>query len=42
VQCEADHFISCPDWGGWIDVRNMEQVFARADRLLQPSGASDH
>jgi hypothetical protein len=33
VTDEAEHFIRCPDCGGWIDMRDLCQVFEHAGPL---------
>ena len=30
---EADHFMKCPDCGGWIDCRDLGAVFEHAGPL---------
>ena len=34
---EAEHFIKCPACGGWIDLRDLGQVFAHEGPLPHPS-----
>jgi hypothetical protein len=34
----AEHFIQCPACGGWIDMRDLGQVFAHEGPLPHPSG----
>jgi hypothetical protein len=33
---EAEHFIECPACGGWIDCRDLGQVFEHAGPLPHP------
>jgi hypothetical protein len=37
---EAEHFIRCPACGGWIDCRDLGQVFEHEGPLPHPSGGS--
>jgi hypothetical protein len=34
---EADHFLKCPACGGWIDVRDLAQVFEHPGPLPHPA-----
>jgi hypothetical protein len=34
---EAEHFIKCGDCGGWIDCRDLGQVFEHEGPLPHPS-----
>ena len=34
---EADHFIKCPACGGWIDCRDLGQVFEHEGSLPHPA-----
>ena len=33
---EADHFLRCPDCGGWIDIRDLGAVLDHAGALPHP------
>jgi hypothetical protein len=33
---EAEHFMRCPACGGWIDMRDLGQVFDHARCRIQP------
>jgi hypothetical protein len=35
-QSEADHFVRCPACGGWIDCRDLGQVFEYEAPLPHP------
>jgi hypothetical protein len=35
-QDEAEHFIKCPACGGWIDMRDLGQVFDHHKPLPHP------
>ena len=37
VTDEAEHFIRCPACGGWIDCRNLAQVFEHEGPLPHPA-----
>jgi hypothetical protein len=34
---EAEHFIRCPACGGWIDCRDLGQVFEHEEPLPHPA-----
>jgi hypothetical protein len=34
---EAEHFIRCPTCGGWIDCRDLGQVFEHEGTLPHPA-----
>jgi hypothetical protein len=34
---EAEHFIRCPSCGGWIDCRDLGQVFEHEGPLPHPA-----
>jgi hypothetical protein len=34
---EADHFMQCPDCGGWFDMRDLGQVFEHVGPLPHPA-----
>lgn len=34
---EAEHFMRCPDCGGWFDMRDLAQVMAHAGPLPHPA-----
>jgi len=34
---EAEHFIKCPTCGGWIDCRDLGQVFEHEGPLPHPA-----
>lgn len=34
--CEVDHFMKCPDCGGWIDMRDLGMVLEHTGALPHP------
>jgi hypothetical protein len=36
-ESEAEHFIRCPTCGGWIDCRDLGQVFEHEGALPHPA-----
>jgi len=34
---EAEHFMKCPDCGGWVDCRDIVAVFEHAGPLPHPT-----
>jgi hypothetical protein len=37
VADEAEHFIRCPTCGGWVDMRDLAQVFEHEAPLPHPA-----
>jgi hypothetical protein len=35
---EAEHFMRCPTCGGWLDMRDLAQVFDHEGPLPHPAG----
>jgi hypothetical protein len=35
---EAEHFMRCPTCGGWLDMRDLGQVFDHEGPLPHPAG----
>jgi hypothetical protein len=37
TKSDAEHFIRCPAWGGWIDCRDLGHVFEDEGPLPHPA-----